>query len=717
MSYQEVKYKMISLDNNSTLDLLTDPKNWNEAEKTLKRSTKTYGVYTELSKNLEFSQDGAEFLRTQYEVYDIEARVILEEYRIYPNQDGFYLHSSGTFDFSGYSSDKNYVKIPFKTGGLNTEIQAQLSEKVELERIESLNGTELVEFTSNICALTSRKIFLVSQVETVANYMSTAGNLGDSVQKPDRIPPMVVVSNSDAANIQQVNPFDEVFLFSSVYAEPTSFFYNLNDIAKTVNFRLEYDFEYTGSARGATSFKPRIFLFKYNSASYNYVAPFINVINPNDDAFPERRFSGDVSFDVDLDVNDSLLLVVQIQPQNYLVGQAEYQYEYHKMKITVSEDSIYPDTNTKFNFMHEVGDRLMQIITGQQEKFYSEFYGRTDLGYDEDGEFSKTALALGFWIRQFNDEKIEVSLKDFLETSNCIHNTGYGIETINGQEQLVLEDLKYFFQNEVGIVLTEQVSNVKRKVADDLYYANMSYGYKKPEDDRMYEEVMGLDEYNTNTSYTNPITRVDKKYDKISKYRADSYGKEFARRKNIVDFPERDTRYDKDIFILDLKEGLGDAYLERIWSDDYEVLPTGVYSPETATNLRLTPYRNSQRHEWFYGSGLVKFPEKYVRFANSLGNSELVTKKVGEVERSENGSNQINTLQYPKFSNQWIEFEYPVDYFVNEMIYGTTEINGRQVPNYYCKLEFINELGQKEYGYLFTLKPNGNGNWKVLKAY
>ena len=44
-------------------------------------------------------------------------------------------------------------------------------------------------------------------------------------------------------------------------------------------------------------------------------------------------------------------------------------------------------------------------------------------------------------------------------------------------------------------------------------------------------------------------------------------------------------------FILDLKDGLGDAYLERIWSDDYEVLPTGVFSPETATNLRLTPFK------------------------------------------------------------------------------------------------------------------------------
>jgi len=704
MSYQEVKYKMISLDNNSTLELLTDPKNWNEAEKTLKRSTKTYGVYTELSKNLEFSEDGADFLRVQYEVYDIEARVILEEYRIYPNQDGFYLHSTGTFDFSGYSSDKNYVKIPFKSGGLNAEIKAQLREKFELERIESLNGVELSEFTTKTVALTSRQILLVSQFETPENYE----DLGFNNTVPYRTPFLNVLSNSDDDNIRPV--VQEIVPYTAgspdvLNFEEGNYFYGESDVSKTVNVTGNLDFKIRSGATVAAS------IYIYVTDDNNNVSQEIVIYQSG--FVNNQQFIIDINETINLLEDDNMALVIV----GYSSQTQSNSIKYNKSTLTVTEDSIRPDSNSKFNFMHEVGDRLMQIVTGQQDKFYSEFYGRTDLGYDEDGEFSKTALALGFWIRKFDDEKIEVSLKDFLETSNCIHNTGYGIETINGQEQLVLEDLKYFFQNEVGIVLTEQVSNVKRKVASDMYYANMSYGYKKPKDDRMYEEAMGLDEYNTNTSYTNPITRVDKKYDKISNYRADAYGKEFARRKPKLNFPEQDTRYDKDIFILDLKDGLGDAYLERIWSDDYEVLPTGVFSPETATNLRLTPYRNSQRHEWFYGSGLVKFPEKYVRFANSLGNSELVTKKVGEVARAENGNNQINTLQYPKFSNQWIEFEYPVDYFVNEMIYGTTEINGRQVPNYYCKLEFINELGQKEYGYLFTLKPNGNGNWKVLKAY
>jgi len=38
------------------------------------------------------------------------------------------------------------------------------------------------------------------------------------------------------------------------------------------------------------------------------------------------------------------------------------------------------------------------------------------------------------------------------------------------------------------------------------------------------------------------------------------------------------------------------------------------------------------------------------------------------------------------------------------------------VPNYYGKVQFINEYGQKEYGYLIELKPNKEGKWKLLKA-
>ena len=72
--YERVKYKIINKDTNRFIWLSTDeeleypkglfpaPKNWDEADKTLKRSKKTYGVITELSKNLEFTKGGRDFL-------------------------------------------------------------------------------------------------------------------------------------------------------------------------------------------------------------------------------------------------------------------------------------------------------------------------------------------------------------------------------------------------------------------------------------------------------------------------------------------------------------------------------------------------------------------------------------------------------------------------------------------------------------------------------
>ena len=65
---------------------------------------------------------------------------------------------------------------------------------------------------------------------------------------------------------------------------------------------------------------------------------------------------------------------------------------------------------------------------------------------------------------------------------------------------------------------------------------------------------------------------------------------------------------------------------------------------------------------------------------------------------------------------EWVTFEHPVDFAVNEMVYGKTDVMGRMIPNFYFKIEFINEYGQKEYGYLFELKPNKEGKWKVLTA-
>ena len=114
---------------------------------------------------------------------------------------------------------------------------------------------------------------------------------------------------------------------------------------------------------------------------------------------------------------------------------------------------------------------------------------------------------------------------------------------MNGKETLIEEDMKFFFQDAVAITLPTQVSNVTREVAKEFYYSNLEFGYKKPDGDNLYEEAMGLDEYNTKSGFTIPITRVDTTYKKVSNDRADKYAAEFARRKSKLDFPEEDDTF------------------------------------------------------------------------------------------------------------------------------------------------------------------------------
>ena len=724
MTHDEVRYKLIDHDrdrvlgndeNGNFVGIKHDPINWDESEKTLKRSKKTFGVYTELSKNLEFVEESAAFLRIAYLHKDIEARVSLEEWRAFEDKDGFYLHSTGTFDFSEYFSKETTVKIPFKTGGLAALIEAQLTEKFELDRLEAINGNAIDPLELQTVALTAREILLLSQLKSLNEQSEPFRQ-----EFPIQIPNLQIVANSDDANIRQVILGDNIFIFTSQRDNDAEYFYLKSDVAKTINVRVDYDIYV--SAGGADTFRFRIYVIRYSwdGNDFNFEQNY-TLVNSAGDYTPERTYTGDINIDIDLEVDDSLLFLVEIVTNIATPAvNALEQFTYNKLEIYISEDSTRDDTQAETVLIHEAGEKLMQILTGRKGKFYSEFYGREDIGYAAKpagvDDYSYTGLTLGFWVRGFVDEKLEFSLDQLIKTTNSVHNTGYTIETHTGDEIFVMEDMKYFFQNAIAIRLPEQVSNVERKAAKEMHYANMTFGYRQPSGDNLYEEAMGLDEYNTQTSYTTPITRVDNKYDKISEARADSYGMEFARRKSIVNFPQEDTRYDKSVFILDLKTGIGDNLEQRLWADDFQVAPLGVFSPDTATNLRLTPFRNSERHQWFYGSGLVKFQSDKIMHANSIGNSNLITKKAGEVERSERGDILISEIERPRFINQWITFEYPVDFDVNEQIYGTTQVGERNIPNYFFKVEFINENGHKEYGYLFELKPNNQGKWKLLKA-
>src|SRR5690606_6658291 len=265
------------------------------------------------------------------------------------------------------------------------------------------------------------------------------------------------------------------------------------------------------------------------------------------------------------------------------------------------------------------------------------------------------------------------------------------------------------------IKLPFQIKNVKRTTDASLFYKSIEIGYEKGGE---YEEAMGLDEYNVRNSYTTCIHRVDNKYTKLSKYRADTYGIEFARRKPFADYSTEDTNYDQDIFFVDCESlptrevvdgRTTSIYYPRLWNYDFNQLPRGVFSPETAYNLRITPFNSLLRHGWNISSGLDKYPNDKVKYASSKGNSNLITL------HKENGTIFNSQLERGRYEPETIEFDHVCTDELIKLLDNNSNILSANIRNVYGLIEFKNEEGQLEKGYLLSLKPNGSGKWKLLK--
>lgn len=717
MAYQRRKYKLVNLDNGNEIILdgsgtNYEPRNWDNSEREFKRSTKNFSITTELSKDLEFTGAGAKFLIDAYETKSVEANVKMYEYRYDNPNDWEYVYSVGDFDFSDYSREKNVVKVPFNTGGLNSLIKAKINDKFELNRETSITGEPIEPIQTKEFAVINRPLFLDSLAETSEQdrendgiFSNYAGNPRNSINVP-----LTVVYESDDRFVSALpNQKDD----SPGTGLASGCFYYNNNIDKIFNIDIDYSSKVrvtrvgipNGNIRLSLTIyengedldvKERIILKEYTNFNNNF-SDFINVSYSNPSFELKKGESLSLQWRIDVG-SSSIFDVLKLYTTDIYSS------------VRIQEDSVRNDLPRRANFVfnNDVGRQKMAIINNDPDTYKSEFF--------ESSEFKLTGLTSGKWIRGFSDTTLTCSLKEFLDNSNALFNMGYNIEVINGKETLVHEPLKHFFRPETKIRIPEQVNNVKRSVAKEFIYNTIKSGYKKPSGDNLYEEVNGLNEFNTSNEYITPITRVIQDYDIESPFRADSEGKELTLRKSIKIFPTEDYRSDKTIFNLDLKNVGTNVYAERTWQDDYEEEPKNIFSPDTATGLRFTPFRNMERHFWFLNNAFTKFTNKYIRYSSTRGNSDLITKKAGETEQEENGDFQINKLENAIFVSEWIEFEYPLNSELLESVNGYTNVNGRRIPNTYYKVEFINEFNKKEYGYLFSLKPNKEGKWKLLKA-
>lgn len=725
------------------------PFGWKDDGKEFDRNKDYHGIIAKFSNSLSFKGDDADYITIVKETQGVQGKIRLTKEIRNARSDNWEIEYSGYLDMSTWSDDdKKGVSVKFNSGGLLELIKARDGDEVELERETSLIGTTIPQMTNKIIKEPGRKIFLASRLKNQTGdinyaFVSIYSN-GNTRNKSCAIPMKIV----DRSHEELSNVMNDAIGYAGGGTPNMMFFYKSET---NRNLKLKGRIDFTTNISGFDDVNyghARLTFTVYKDQEQCIVKTMTHILyteiededirqtmggeaftNPftGQNDYPPIRHSKELDYDVELLTGESMAIEWHLEAN---MGSDSSRGHFHgsvvdiDLKLSITEDSYWPETVSKMYMPYEVIERLLLIYTGKSNILKSNILGRTDLGYQEDGEASLIGMTHGFWVRGFDklnpssdDEPnlykpLSTSLRDFMDSYIAVSNIGLGIERVGYKEKIVIEDLKYFYRKDVTIKLPLPVKNVKKSITTDYIYSAVEIGYDKG---GSYEEAQGLDEFNAKTKYATPITVVPNTFTRISKYRADMYGHEFCRRKPYDRYPSLDTAYDTDIFLRDAKKINNNLYKPRVWQDDFAQSPTGIYSPDTAGNLRLSPFNLLLKHGWEIMAGLTRNITEKINYISSTGNSGMKTKLIGGVEYSENGSIVCNELERARYQSEIIEFDHIVDSDLLQKIEGYTLVGNEKIYNVYGLIEYQYENGDTGRGWLLNLKPNKEGKWKLLK--
>ena len=757
-AYSDTIRFRLSATNVDSLVLLTEPIGWKDDSLELDRHKDYHGIFTSFTNNLEFINEAKEYIERAYDNGGINENLILTKEILVEDGDDlvFKTRYTAIADFSTMVKTQTRVTIKFNSNNLAELIKSHESDDFEIESsdpdkpLTSIDGKTLDTLVLDTTEIKGRSILVSGEsigIGGVYNGWGTSRKNNTLITEliSEGLPrhQAVVFGSYNKDDLSGSLPVTSDNL---IYTNVTS-----SESVKKITLDVDLNFEVydCDTFLSVNFYKVR---FYPGSDVYSIIETknifYINYA-PDFDGFGfyNGKYSIQDSFETDVTWEDGIMVGFVFGGTHNLdvggyyppTGILSFSTVFKPLLVNrfkINEVAYFDSSpNLDVIFNHDLSKRLLYIITGRNTAYYSKYFGRTELGYIQDGESGLIGVMSGLWARAF-DRKSEkykaltISLKDQMESNRAVFNTGIGIETINLQERVREEDLRYFYQNEVVVRLPNQIKDVKRTVDNDLFFSGMSFGYDKAGD---YEDSMGLDEPNTRTDYVTPIRKSTKKYQKISKIRADEYGMEFARRKPQSTFPLEDTKYDDSNWFLDLKRVDDFGYEQRESytdgldiNDRLKVPATGIYSPETFRSSFFTPLRMLMRHAWVFRSGLEKYLGKDIKYISKDKNSTLEThaqeywNQAKDKAYSESDDILVGDLNRSRFLPEIVEFEHPVDDELMEWINGKTELEYPEgsgmienVPNVYFKFEYQNENGILERGYLLNLKPNKEGKWQM----
>jgi len=790
---------VLQLEDSETLTLGQEPIGWDTGEVELVRNKKYHGIYTSFSGDLKFDRDAKDFIISAFKNGGINTNLYLIRYDKGEDDSYSVLDAEpnggknikwvekyrGLADFKTKKEKEGVLSIRFNSDELEQLVKSYESDSFDLERTRDVDGNSFDENTGEYSIqkvkLTPRTIIAKGEHVNLNNSGVIKGRVRQNSLENMVSPQTQFISKGFARHVEVSSlgvDYDSSLLVQS------NFCYNDierldNELGATVTFDWDLDFIFNGSLNEG-DLDDEFFLtiqryeFIRESNQYERTTSYLMgqvPISTLNNVVPVKLKRSNIRF-INVKKTTAFAIFIRttqdINPQGF---NKELTWAYNinnsgvvtrpdgsialggysgKWEVSIREDSFYEGQvgGHKFSFINEIGSRLMQIITGDKQKFYSKLFGRKitnlpppssgkppeyqDYTYEETGQWGNIAAIHGLSVRGFKlatnplYKGLEMSLKDLITSLQSTFNIGVGIEKSPfGGQRLRFEKLEHFYRDDVSIKLPIQISKVERMVDVNLFFSSVEFGCDKGGD--YDDESVGLDEPNVKTSFTTPLKKTETKYTKTSKIRSDDYGREIIRRKPEWIAKEESSSGDEDKWYLNIKWD-GSKYVQRSVFDDLVRLPEGVLSPLDYQSWAFTPKRSLLRHGWVIRTGMDDFinsnkdSTKVLNINKAKGNDNLkteydniLTPNLPKEERGvvvEKGSVRVYDLQRPKFLPEIIKFTHPITEDIENLIHGTTKVfiggEFEEVPNYYFKFQWINENEEIEFGYLKSFKAKSN---------
>lgn len=718
--------------------VIPEPINHDEGNGTIyERDSGSRGFLKTKSNSLEFYGRAVQFLLAQKALKGIVEDVILQkrvkdESRLderWRTVSEVYLDMA-ELRFDGDKADSGGVaKTKAVQGGLFKNIESRLNDRVDLVATESSDGTPILDdqgdklpkLATVSVQLDNREIFLRSEATVEdGTLIKAVVSGGDNLNA--RCIPFKFNPNSDLGNLQD-SIGDKLSAASNDYAKLTvdkqgnlTLFNSSNDKLLTLNGRVE-----------------------------------IRIVDPDigsltlDLVIYENGIECDFKEKIQLDTTDPIQVgnvasfdfndyQLEIKKgESFAIGILTdtvdgVHYEVYNTYLQITEDSVYPTTYTRAMTPLEMGNRILHLTTGRPNLLRSSLL-------EKGGKHEHRLLTQGFWVRNFPDVikegtdeerriQFTTSLSEFLEHLEALEPIAWWVEHEGKKEVMRIESLKYTQQNFVGIkygrftgeengnrrIAYIKAQKVKRQVLKDEYYGKVELGSKKGGNG--YEEIFGLQSISGKAEWaTVNAKKSNSVYSKLSPYRLGDVDVELPRRRQYVDFPDTDTKYDSDIMCLDCKKVGGNYYLKK-WQDVFETAPKGIYRPDSAYNLEFTPRHFFETHSFVISTTLYKHRDAQVKFSSSNCNSSVISKKTGELELVEDGPIPHSELERPRIRETSVDLVLKVEQELEDMITGRTD----GVPNWFGLVAV--DTGQEiEYMRLVKVDTNKEGKHKLVEAY